>query len=104
MKNNEKAGEVISLDEAINFTHSYQNENPDAIKAFLVDVNQLNLITQQDGCVQIRIYKGYDTTTKTNNLVLVGVNEQGDDMTDGVILERLLPCPPRCSSVKVLIK
>lgn len=102
--NGNSAGEVITLAEAIDFTHAYQEEYPDSTKAYLVDVDKLNLITAQEDCVSVRIYNGYDTETNTTNLVLVGVNDLGEDMTEGIIIERTLPCPPYCPGKSSLIK
>lgn len=102
--NENSAGAVITLKEAIDFTHAYQEEYPDSTKAFLVDVDKLNLITTQENCVSVRIYNGYDTETNTINLVLVGVNDQGEDMTKGIIIERAKPCPPYCPGKSALIR
>lgn len=104
MINENQAGAVITLAEAINFTHAYQEEYPDLTKAYLVDVDKLNLITAQKDCVSVRIYNGYDTKNSTTNLVLVGVNNQGGDMTEGIIVERTKPCPPYCPTGSSLIK
>lgn len=103
MATTNSAGEVITLSEAIDFTHSFQDQNPDATKAYLIDVDRLNLITSQENCVSVRIYNGYDNQTNTTNLVLVGVNELGEDITDGIIIEKLLPCPPFCPTGSALI-
>lgn len=104
MKADRNTGEVITLTEATNFTHSFQEENPNAIKAFFVGTNNLNLVIEQEGCIGIRIYNGYDTTRNKNNLVLVGVNEAGEDITEGVIVEHLNPCPPECPKSSALLK
>lgn len=98
--NGNSAGAVITLEEAIDFTHAYQQEYPDSTRAYLVDVDKLNLITTQTGCISVRIYNGYDTETNTTNLVLVGVNDEGEDMTEGIMIERVFSCPPYCSSGK----
>lgn len=100
----QNTGEVITLAEATNFTHSFQQGNPNAIKAFFVGTNKLNLILEQEGCMGIRIYNGYDADQNKANLVLVGVDETGEDMTDGVIVERLRLCPPDCSKNSPLIE
>ncbi|MBX2950072.1 MAG: hypothetical protein KF704_12400 [Crocinitomicaceae bacterium] len=102
--NQNSAGAVITLEEAIEFTHAYQEEYPDSSKAYLVNVDKLNLITEQEGCVKVRIYNGYDTQTNNTNLVLVGVDNQGEDLTDGIIIERTLPCPPYCPDKSPLIQ
>jgi|SRR5690554_1803460 len=98
------SGEIISLDEAVHFTHSFQENNPDALKAFFVGTNNLKRIMEQDDCIGIRIYNGYDITQNKTNPVLVGVDENGEDMTNGIIVEHLAPCPPDCSKSSVLIK
>lgn len=103
-ENRNNAGEVITLAEAIEFTHTYQKKYPDAAKAYLVDVDKLNLITAQQGCVSVRIYNGCNKETNETNIVLVGVNEQGEDMTNGIIVERTKPCPPYCPTRSPLIK
>ena len=103
-ENGNSAGEVITLVEAIDFTHYYQEEYPDSTKAYLIDVDKLDLITKQKHCVGVRIYNGYDKETNTTNVVLVGVNDQGEDMTGGIIIERARPCPPYCPSKSSLIK
>lgn len=66
--------EIITLEEAIDFTHSFQRRNPDELKSFFVGINKLNLILEQKDCVGLRIYNGYSTETRKNNMVLVGVD------------------------------
>ncbi|MFA7445554.1 MAG: hypothetical protein WCY89_06365 [Flavobacteriaceae bacterium] len=102
MTANRNTGEVITLTEAVDFTHSFQTANPNAIKAFLVGEEKLDLILKQRGCIGIRIYNGQENNK--NNLVLVGVDENGEDMTNGVIVEHLNPCPPDCSKTSALLK
>lgn len=97
-------GEVITLAEATDFTHAFQEENPNAIKSFFVGTNKLNLILEQEDCVGIRIYNGYDAAQNKNNLVLVGVDSTGEDIANGVIIERALYCPPFCPKSSPLIK
>lgn len=104
MGTDKDTGKVITLKEAIDFTHSFQTRNPEELKSFFVGINKLNLILDQKNCVGLRIYNGYDTKTKKNNLVLVGVDEKGEDITDGVILENLNPCPVYCPKSSPLIK
>lgn len=104
MGTDKDTGKVITLKEAIDFTHYFQTRNPDELKSFFVGINKLNLILDQKNCVGLRIYNGYDTKTKKNNLVLVGVDKKGEDITDGVILENLNPCPVYCPKSSPLIK
>lgn|SRR5690554_2552336 len=104
MGTDKDTGKVITLKEAIDFTHSFQTRNPEELKSFFVGINKLNLILEQKNCVGLRIYNGYNTETQINNLVLVGVDEKGEDITDGVILEELTICPPHCPKSSPLIK
>lgn len=104
METDKNTGEVITLKEAIDFTHSFQVKNPDELKSFLLGVNKLNLILEHNDCIGLRIYNGYNTETSKNNLVLVGIDTNGEDITNGVILENLNPCPPDCPKSSPLIK
>lgn len=96
MEINKNSSDVISLAQAAKYTHSYQKENPGTIKSFFAGSDKLNLILQQEGCIGIRIYNGYNEAEKRANLVLVGVDAMGEDMTKGVILQELTPCPNVC--------
>lgn len=104
MSIDKNSAEQISLEEAKNLTHSFQENNSDAIKSFFVGTNKLNLILEQENCVGIRIYNGYDTQKKVKKLVMVGVDIQGEDMTSGVILDKFITCPKICPDSSVLIK
>jgi len=88
------AGEIITLREATDYTHAFQERYPDAARSFLIDKSLVERIIQQPGCTGLRMYNGL-VSDKTN-LVLIGVNEKGEDLTDGVIAEKLKRCPPDC--------
>lgn len=100
----ENRGEIITLSEAIVFTHGYQTANPNAIKAYAVSKDKLLAILEQENCEGVRIYNGIDVDTARTNLVLVGIDKEGEDMTQGVIVERVAICPPYCSVESKLIK
>lgn len=89
-------GEVIDLAEAETLTHAYQQSFPAEKKAFFVGAVHLKQILEQEGCIGIRIYNGYDEAEGKKNLVLVGVNITTEDMTDGVIVDKLAACPNHC--------
>lgn len=98
------SSEVITLEQAVKYTHSFQEKNPDAIKSFFAGSDKLKLILDQEDCIGIRIYNGYNTEENRMNRVLVGVDKSGEDMTNGVILEELTPCPNVCPKSSDLIK
>jgi hypothetical protein len=67
--------------------------------------NEGAIISLSEGATMTAAYRATISTgdPKGNNqLVLVGVDANGDDMTDGIIVDKLLPCPPACSIKNVL--
>lgn len=98
------SGTIITETDAIAYTHAHQTLFPRAIKAFFAGKNKLNLILDQEDCIGIRIYDGYDAEGEIANRVLVGVDAMGEDMVSGIILEDLIPCPKACSNTTSLIK
>lgn len=51
----------------------------------------------QPGCAGIRVYYGrHDDGAMA--LVLVGVDDDGNDLADGVIADRHIGCPPTCDT------
>jgi hypothetical protein len=55
----------------------------------------LDRILGQTGCAGIRIYYGMHPDGQPA-LVLVGVDEYGEEMLDGELAEKNYPCPPFC--------
>lgn len=92
-----KESEVVTLAEAAVWTANYREtiEQGETIAHFFGREN-LNNMLEQDGCVGIRIYYGIDEEQKV--LVLVGANEEGNDMVEGIIVERGVRCPLNCSN------
>ena len=93
---NPSSGEFITLAEAQSYVLEYRKIYPTAIKGYFAGVEKLNLILEQTDCIGLRIYNGYSLAENTTNLVIVGVNSRELDMTEGLILERLDPCPSQC--------
>lgn len=104
MKSDITGGKIISLGEAVRFTHAFQERNPEATKAYYAEKELVESLLQQIGCAGIRIYNGYDPDRNKANLVLVGVDKNGNDMTEGIILENLKSCPPDCPKNSSLMK
>ncbi len=90
-------GEAISLALGSTMTAAYRAANPGAIKAHFFGSTILNDILAQADCVGIRMYYGLDEDG-IKQLVLVGVNEDGDDQTAGIIADRSEPCPSVCDT------
>lgn len=104
MNINRDSSEVITLEQAIEYTHAYQENNPDAIQSFFTGVNKINRILEQENCIGVRIYNGFDSESNQDNLVLIGVDTNGEDLIKGVILQDLIPCPKDCPSHSPLRK
>jgi len=89
---------VITLQEAITMTHAYQNSPQfnGQTKASLINADAVMDLLNQQGCSGMRIYFALDSNNKLK-AVLVGVNSDGQDLTNGLILDRGDDCPPFCS-------
>jgi len=94
---NGNEGEPVSLAEASAWTKRYRTSNPTAIKATFYGVHKINDVLNQPGVVGIRFYNGEDQNG-VNNLILVGVDANEDDITNGIIIENGPPCPAQCGA------
>jgi hypothetical protein len=66
------------------------------------DRGAIDKILAHPECKALRIYHGRDEAGKPN-LVLVGVNAVGKDLTQASIMEKQAPCPPYCDADSVLL-
>ncbi len=98
---NGSEGEEISLNEAATMTAAYRSANPNATRGHFMGSSILNSILAQSGCKGIRTYYGIDSSGQ-KQLVMVGVDANGDDMTSGIIADRGVGCPNVCSCVNPL--
>ena len=97
MSFNGNESSVITKQEAIDWTGNYRSANPNAVKAHFFGKNKLQDILNQEGCVGIRAYYAIDDDGK-KQLVLVGANSSEQDLVDGVILDKSIPCPTACDT------
>ena len=92
----------ITLEDAAKLTANYRkNSGVNAIKGGYFGKTALKDIVDQKGCVGIRFYYG-QKDDGTPCLVLVGADAAENDMTNGRLAERELPCPPDCGEDNVL--
>lgn len=94
---------MISLQEAQDYTKTFKADFPNDPKSFFVGINELTLILEQPDCIGVRIYNGYSAKDNEKNLVLVGVGPDGEDVTEGVILERPVAGPRFCPKNSLLL-
>lgn len=91
-------GTVVSLKDASRWTANFRKTVPagEIISQF-VGRNKLQEILDQDECIGVRIYYGIGDDGK-KNLVFVGAKENEDDMEQGIIVDKVIPCPQLCPS------
>lgn len=94
----ENTGETINLEEAKEYISEFENTYPDEVKSFFVGASHVQNILDQDNCIGIRIYNGFDVNESRMNQVLVGVDSDENDIQTGIIVEKLFCCPPNCGS------
>jgi hypothetical protein len=100
MKFNGKENHKINLEEAAKLTSNYRNQFESGkkyIKGEAFGKNAIIDMLNQPNCVGTRIYYGLKNDG-TQCLVLVGVDADGNDLVDGVILDMGTSCPPHCST------
>lgn len=97
-------GSPISLDEAIMYVSSFRKIYSEQTKAFYISSKNVQMILDQKNCTGVRLYNGYDEKEQRTNLVMIGVDAKDNDMTTGIIMERMLPCPPYCNPIGPLSK
>jgi len=87
----------ITLAEAITMTHAYQNDATfvNQTVATKTSISTYQDLMNQPGCVEIRTYFAKDANGILTT-VLVGVDINGNDMTNGIIMDRAYPCPFNC--------
>ena len=87
---------IIPLSQAAQMTHAYQNapQYQGNTISGMIDANAYQLLLAQPGCVGVRTYFALDQGTLT--IVVVGVDNDGNDIAGGIILDGALACPPKC--------
>lgn len=97
MSFNGNEGEFVTLSDASRWTANYRNTiQPGDTIAFATGKEKLIELLTQDECLGARIYYGIGDDGE-KNLVIVGVDANGDDIETGLIMEHLFPCPRLCS-------
>ena len=95
---------VVTLAEASKYIQNFKNHpTTPTIKGGHFARNIFEKILAQPGCVGISYYyAALDDGSPT--MVLVGVDQNGNDIDSGVIAEAIYPCPPFCGSANELNK
>lgn len=94
----------ISLEQAITMTSLYRSAIPAGMPiSETFHLASVNTLLSQPGCTALRIYYG-KKEDGTIHAILVGVNEKGEDITEGMLLEEGNRCPPYCPPASILSK
>jgi hypothetical protein len=91
----QKTGEKITVEEGIILVKNFTAKFPNEIKALYMGADNIRVLLEQDDCMGIRIYNGYDDKESRINLFMVGVGSNGNDITT-IVMDRMKPCPPYC--------
>ena len=92
----------IPLDEAAELTKRYRDKaDENALLGGLFAREAFDRILSQEGVMGIRFYYG-ESEDGQMELVLVGVDANGNDMEYGELAERIIGCPPFCGWENVL--
>jgi hypothetical protein len=89
---------IITLSEAETMTHAYQQASQfqGLTVACRIDNKAYQEVMTQPGCVGIRTYFALNAQGDLT-IVAVGVDESGNDITNGVLLNRAYDCPSECA-------
>ncbi|MDZ7372452.1 MAG: hypothetical protein ONB23_00655 [candidate division KSB1 bacterium] len=93
-----KEDHSISLQEASKLTANYRRRAGEkAVLGGYFGREAIERILAQERCVGIRYYFA-ETDKGQPTVVLVGVDEKGEDLVEGFLAEVSWPCPPYCGS------
>lgn len=94
---NEKTGEIISLEQAKLLIKAFGEKFKGEVTSSFIGGNNISTILNQDGCIGLRIYNGYNTEKEKMSLVIVGVGQDENDfLNEGFIYDNLATCPDYC--------
>lgn len=99
MKLDVNTGSIITQEEAKALIAAFKTKFPGEVTSSFIGANNFKKILDQENCIGIRVYNGYDDVNENISLVFVGVDTNETDMLDdGIIYDRAVLCPPSCQS------
>lgn len=97
-----KRDHKIPLDAAAALTRRYRDgAGKGAQLAGMFPRDVFETLLAEAGCAGVRIYYG-QSETGSREIVLVGVDGDGNDMTTAELFDMSLPCPPYCGGGNAL--
>jgi cytochrome b len=86
----------VSLTHARELIARSKRANPGQPAAGAITRVALDALLAQDGCAGVRMYYGQNEDGN-RTLVLVAMDEFGNDLDEGLIMDYLMICPPFCA-------
>jgi hypothetical protein len=88
---------AITLTEAVTMTHDYQNDSTftGMTVSGKYDASVFEDLLAQNGAAGIRIYFAKNSAG-TLTTVLVATDDSGNDLTDGLLMNKAILCPNNC--------
>lgn len=97
-----KTDQIVTLALAGKLTRNYRDSSPkETVRAGGFWKEPLQKLLGQPGCVAMRIYYARKDDG-VPAFVLVGIDEKGEDLDNGILLEEGYPCPPWCDDTSAL--
>jgi hypothetical protein len=92
----------IDLETASDWTENYRNSvSTGAIIAHAFGKSDILAILNQEDCTGMRLYYALDGDGE-QQIIVVGVDINGDDLYEGLLAERSIRCPPSCGATNPL--
>lgn len=92
-----KEGGPIDLATAKQWTANYRRSGKGKLNCHIFGKETIEQLLQQEGCVGISIYYAHNDQGQ-QQLLLVGVDAEGNTQTEGAIMDKSRVCPPDCGS------
>ncbi|WP_338376526.1 hypothetical protein [uncultured Flavobacterium sp.] len=93
----ENSGSIITEEKARILINAFDRKYPGEVVSSFIGTENVNHILNQENCIGLRIYNGYDDENSKMSLVLVGVDTDEKDMLEqGIIYDEMITCPPTC--------
>ena len=100
---------LIPLQTAVDWTTNWRSTFPSSVKAFKINLDEVNDMLKEVGTNSIRLYFGIDGGVE--KLVLVAVNAAGQDIINPTVdgdkisgtYDFCQPCPPTCDTSSPLL-
>lgn len=97
MRLDENTGSIITLEKAQNLASAFNEKYTDETISSFIGANNVKQILEQEGCVGLRIYNGFNNETNRISLVIIGVDKDEKELVEkGIIYDELTTCPYMC--------